>query len=126
MEIRIPDDASYEYEVEVTKEYAARGIGLKVEVLSTPSLVLLMEIASHKAIEKYLPEGYTTVGGGICMKHLKPTPVGDKVRVLSKLTRRDGKKLDFEVVAYDSSGKIGEGEHRRYIVKVEYFESKIH
>ena len=125
MDIQIPQSSSYEYEVEVTEEYAARGIGLSVQVLSTPSLVLFMEIASHKAIEKYLPEGYTTVGGGICMKHLKPTPVGDRVKVISTLIRKEGEKLDFRVVAYDSSGKIGEGEHRRYVVSIKDFESRI-
>ena len=125
MDIQIPQKSSYEYEVEVTEKYAAKGIGLSVEVLSTPSLVLFMEIASHKAVEKYLPEGYTTVGGGICMKHLKPTPVGDRVKVISTLIYSEGKKLDFKVVAYDSSGKIGEGEHRRYVVNTKNFESKI-
>ncbi len=118
----IPSNLKYEYEIMVTEEYVARGIGLDVQVFSTPSLVLCMETAAYKAVEKYIPEGFTTVGTGICIRHIKATPIGDKVRCVATLVKREGNKLEFEVEAYDSEGKIGEGRHWRYIIDIEKFQ----
>ncbi len=109
----------------VTEDMVARGIGLDVKVLSTPSLILAMEITCHEAIEKDLKDGETTVGTGICMRHLKPTKLGEEFLVRAYLVERDGRKLKFHVEAYDSEGKIGEGEHYRFIVDKEQFAAKI-
>ncbi len=123
--MEIPENAEYEYEIEVTEELTARQIGLNVLVFSTPSLVQTLEIAALRCVAPYLPETHTTVGTGICIKHLKATPIGDKVRARAKLIKRDGPKLEFEVVAWDSQGKIGEGKHYRYIINKQEFESRI-
>ena len=37
----------------------------------------------------------------------------------SELKEVDGRRLVFHVEAFDESGKIGEGEHERFIVKNE-------
>jgi len=123
--MEIPEDASYEYVVTVGEEHAASGLGLHIKVLSTPSLILFMEIASHRAVEKYLDRGYTTVGIGICMRHIKATKIGSKVKVISRLIKKDGRKLEFSVEAYDEYGKIGEGKHNRYVVNAEEFRERI-
>jgi len=123
--MKIPENLEYEHHVKVTEEYVAKGIGLDVKIFSTPSLVLCMEIAAYKAMEKYIPEDYTTVGTGICIKHLKATPIGDTVRCRARLIKQDGKKLEFEVSAFDSQGKVGEGKHYRYIVNKKEFEERI-
>ena len=121
----IPENVEYIYEMKVTDEYVARGIGLDIEVFSTPSLVLCMETAAYLAVAPYLNKGHTTVGTGICIKHLKATPKGDTVRCTAKLVKREGNLMEFEVVAHDSSGKVGEGKHWRYMVHKEKFTKKI-
>jgi len=40
------------------------------------------------------------------------------------LIAADGRKLTFRLVAHDEVGKIGEGEHQRYIVEVARFMEK--
>jgi len=123
--MEIPDNVEYEYEVEVTEELTAKQIGLNVLVFSTPCLVQAMEIAALRCVEPYLPDTETTVGTGVCIRHLKATPLGDRVRIKARLIKRDGPKLEFEVSAWDSTGKVGEGKHYRYIVEKKRFEDKI-
>ncbi len=98
---------------------------LKVKVLSTPSLVSLMEISCHRSIEKYLGEGETTVGTYICIHHRAPTPVGENVRINTKLVKVEGRKLVFKVAAYWRGKLIGSGEHHRFIINEESFAKKI-
>lgn len=96
------------------------GSGL-VPVFGTPSLVGLMEAAAVKALEGYLPEGQTTVGGRIDVRHLAATPVGMQVRARAELTSVDGKKLIFQIEAWDEVEKIGEALHERFVIDTEKF-----
>ncbi len=123
--MEIPENVEYTHKVKVTDEYVAKGIGLDIHVFSTPSLVLCMETAAYRAVEPYMDEMHTTVGTGICIKHLKATPKGDTVTCRAKLIKKDGNLLEFEVIAHDSSGKVGEGKHWRYVVDKEKFARKV-
>jgi len=96
------------------------GSGL-VPVFGTPSLVGLMEAAAVKALDGHLPEGQTTVGGHIDVRHLAATPVGMQVRARAELTSIDGKKLTFHIEAWDETEKIGEALHERFVIDTEKF-----
>ena len=96
------------------------GSGL-VPVFGTPSLVGLMEAAAVKALEGHLPESQTTVGGRIDVRHLAATPVGMQVRARAELTSIDGKKLTFQIEAFDELEKIGEALHERFMINTEKF-----
>lgn len=96
------------------------GSGL-VPVFGTPSLVGLMEAAAVKALEGHLPGGQTTVGGRIDVRHLAATPVGMQVRARAELTSVDGKKLTFQIEAWDEVEKIGEALHERFVIDTEKF-----
>ena len=96
------------------------GSGL-VPVFGTPSLVGLMEAAAVKALDGHLPEGQTTVGGHIDVRHLAATPVGMQVRARAELTSIDGKKLTFQIEAWDEAEKIGEALHERFVIDTEKF-----
>ncbi len=96
------------------------GSGL-VPVFGTPSLVGLMEAAAVKALDGHLPEGQTTVGGHIDIRHLAATPVGMQVRARAELTSIDGKKLTFQIEAWDETEKIGEALHERFVINTEKF-----
>jgi fluoroacetyl-CoA thioesterase len=100
------------------------GSGL-VPVYSTPALVGLMEAAAVKALEGQLEAGKTTVGGHIDVHHLAATPVGMTVRARAELTAVDGRKLTFQVVAWDEAEKIGEALHERFLVDTEKFVAKV-
>ena len=109
--------------VEVKDLATVLGSG-SVNVFSTPSMIALMEHTSMRLVQPYLPEGDTTVGIEVSVKHLRATPQGMKVSCRSKLVDVDGKKLSFEVRASDENGPIGEGTHVRYIVNLDRFVRK--
>lgn len=96
------------------------GSGL-VPVFSTPALVGIMEAAAVKALEGHLPEGQTTVGGHIDVRHLAATPVGMQVRAQAELKSIDGRKLTFQIEAWDEIEKIGEALHERFVIDKEKF-----
>ncbi len=87
-----------------------------LEVLSTPSMIALMELAASRAVESFLPPGQTTVGTRLDVRHLAATPAGAEIRAHAELLEVDGRKLTFRVEAFDSQEKIGEGTHERAIV----------
>ena len=87
-------------------------------VLSTPSMIGLMERAGIQAVQAHLPAGHTTVGFEVNIRHVAPTPKGKKVTARAELTAIDGRKLTFKVETHDEDKKVGEGTHRRAIVKV--------
>jgi fluoroacetyl-CoA thioesterase len=87
-------------------------------VLSTPSMIALMERAGIQAVQPYLGEGQTTVGFEVNVKHFAATPKGKKVTVRAELLDVDGRKLQFKVEAHDEDQKVGEGTHRRAIIQI--------
>lgn len=95
-----------------------------VNVFATPAMVGLMEKAAIDAVDRFLPEGYASVGTSLKIRHMAATPIGVNVIAEAKLVEMDGPKLKFNVEAFDNSGKIGEGTHSRYIVKLADFMRK--
>jgi len=95
------------------------------EVLSTHRVVLLMELAARNAIKDRLPEGKMTVGTFIRIQHFAATPLGSKVRAEACLKEIVGRKLVFDVAAYDEFEKIAEGENGHLIVSIDKFLGRI-
>jgi fluoroacetyl-CoA thioesterase len=88
-------------------------------VLSTPSMISLMERAGIQAVQPVLPADCTTVGFEVHIKHFAPTPKGKRVTVRAELLEVDGRKLRFKVEAHDEDKKVGEGTHRRAVVQIQ-------
>lgn len=95
-----------------------------IAVYATPAMVGLMEGACLDAIEHLMPEGMSTVGISIDIRHSAATPVGMKVRAVAELVEIAGKRLVFRIEAFDEKEKIGEGIHQRYVVDVAKFLQK--
>jgi fluoroacetyl-CoA thioesterase len=113
-------------EIIVDKNDTASSYGSgNLDVYATPAMTALMENAAMNCVKQDIPDGFTTVGIEINVRHLKATPIGVKVRAEAILDKAEGKKLTFKVAAYDDIGKIGEGIHIRYIVNSEEFIKKI-
>lgn len=116
-----------EYRVEITVEpsHTARGVGSgELEVLATPKMCALMEEAAYKCIAPYLDDGASSVGTSLNVNHVSATPVGMKVVAVAVVTGAEGRKISFELKAYDEAGLIGEGNHERFIVYSEKFTQK--
>lgn len=113
-------------ELTVTESVTARVVGSgDLPVLATPIMMALMENAAMLAVSDELPEGCTTVGGYIQSTHLKPSKIGDEVRVIAEVVNVEGKKIEFKVAAYSGDTLLGEGSHIRYIVEREKFISRL-
>ncbi len=126
MEINIPTGIKNHKEIIVSGNHSALAFnsGL-VDVLATPSMIALMENTAMESVNSYLPEGFTTVGTEVNIKHLKATPIGAKISCDSRLSEVNGRKLVFELHTWDESGMIGIGTHTRFIVEIEKFMMKL-
>lgn len=114
-----------EVSTEVEREDTAYEVGSgSLLVYATPCMVALMEGAACEAIADALPEDATSVGISLDISHLAATPVGLTVRATAEVTEVDGKIITYRVEAFDETGKIGEGTHKRAIVSIQRFLDK--
>ena len=112
-------------EAMVTKENTAAAVGSGcLLVYGTPYMIGLMEMAACNCVKEYMEEGQSTVGTLLNVAHTAATPVGMEVRAEAKLVAVEGRKLSFEVTAYDEKGEIGKGTHERFIIFEEKFLAK--
>jgi predicted thioesterase len=88
-------------------------------------MIALMEAAAVDAVQKYLPEGWTTVGTHVDVEHLRASPLGEVVTAEATFVGREGRVLNFAVTAADSSGVIGQGNHKRFVVDLQAFMEKL-
>ena len=93
-------------------------------VFATPWMCALMERASWTAVAPGLEPGESTVGTKLTITHSSATPLGLKVWAESEVTLVDGKRMEFQVTAYDEAGLIGAGTHERFLVNDERFLGK--
>jgi predicted thioesterase len=110
----------------VEEQYRATHIGSgKIPVLATPAMIGFMEWAATELVQPYLPDGFTTVGTPVDVRHLAATPVGMKVTFQAELIQVEGRTLTFRVTAEDEKEKVGEGTHQRAIIDVARFQSRV-
>jgi fluoroacetyl-CoA thioesterase len=124
MEIKTGSSARIEKKVE-TADTASKVSSGAAEVFSTPAMVALMENAAFIAVQPFLEEGQSTVGARIDVKHIAATPVGMNVWAEAVLTGADGRRLEFDINAFDEREKIGEAKHTRYIIDEKRFMQKV-
>ncbi len=110
-------------EWEVTEKYTTtRG---EFKVFSTPSMVLLAEMAANQLAAPHLKPGQGQVGLSVNIRHLAPTPIGKKVRAEATLTAGDRRKLTFDVKVYDDVEQVGEVTHERFVIDVEKYTDRL-
>ncbi len=126
MEFDLPIDTTHIKKFTVEEKHIADMLGSgKVAVLSTPSMILMMEQTAMIHAQEYLPDGWITVGTKVCISHLRASKQGVIVSVNTKLTSFGNKHLIFNVEAFEGEHKIGEGTHERHIVNKEKFMARL-
>ena len=102
----------------VTESMVTRHAGGAAGIMTTPSMILLMEETAQEVTRPHLPADHTTVGFEISVRHLAPAPLGAEITLGAELLAVDGKKLLFAVSAHHGERRIGEGTLRRTIVRL--------
>ncbi len=96
-------------ELVVTEADTALALGTgEVEVLATPRVVQLCEMAALAAVGP-LQAGETTVGLRVEITHLAPISVGTRVLANATLERCEGRRLVFSTSVTDRRGLVAAG-----------------
>lgn len=101
----------------VVEEHTAVHVGSgSLRVLATPWMIAYMERTARSLLGEYLPEGYSSVGVRVDVRHLAPTPVGSQVTARAEVLSVDGSRVYLRLEARDQVETIGEGEHQRVVI----------
>ncbi|HZC49603.1 MAG TPA: thioesterase family protein [Nitrososphaeraceae archaeon] len=95
-------------------------------VFSTPAMISEMEETCRLLLkEQFIPNAeWDSVGTVVNIKHLAATPIGTEVLLKSKVISVNGRRVMFDVEAFDKIEKIGQGQHERFIINVPKFKDK--
>jgi len=91
-------------------------MGPDAMVYATPSMVSDVEYACYDAILPHLDPGESSVGTQVSIDHLRPAPLGARVRVDVRVERVDNRRVTFEFSVHDAVEEIGRGRHTRFVV----------
>ncbi|HEY43845.1 MAG TPA: thioesterase family protein [Anaerolineae bacterium] len=111
---------------EVTPELTAPHIGSgSLSVYATPAMAALVEHTCASMISKLLPEGHTSVGVEIHVRHLAPTPVNGVVRIRAEIVAVEKQQISFTAKIFDELELVGEADHRRAVIDVDRFLKRV-
>ncbi|MGH7907114.1 MAG: thioesterase family protein [Candidatus Binataceae bacterium] len=123
---QIPARATGHYSLTIEAEHLANSANPALpKVLATPMMILMMEQSAMDALVRFMEPDETSVGAAIDVEHLAATPVGHIVRADATITKVDGRRIQFEVRAFDEQEQIGRGVHWRVVVSMTKFNERL-
>jgi fluoroacetyl-CoA thioesterase len=111
----IEHQVSYDVTADMTPAHLPRA------VLSTPSMIQLIEQTCLAAVQEHLDDGETTVGTHVCVSHTGPAAVGETVTVSCRLTGVERRRLTFDVEVQAPTQQISTGTHERAVIDLNRF-----
>jgi predicted thioesterase len=92
---------------------------LPMPVLSTPGMIMMMEVAASTLVQPELPPGHATVGFEVCVKHVGGALEGAECVAFARLREViEERKLRFDVEVREGGRTIGVGTHERRVIPV--------
>ena len=88
-------------------------------VLSTPSMIGLLEQTCLATAAEHLDDGETTVGTHVCVSHQAAVLAHEEVIIRCRLARVERRRLTFEVEVDGPRGRVSEGTHERAVVPLD-------
>lgn len=90
---------------------------LPTKVLSTPSMIGLIEQTCLTTAQEHLEEGETTVGIHVCVSHSASVSAGETIDITCEVTEIDRRRLVFETKVTSGDRVVSEGTHQRFVVR---------
>lgn len=94
---------------------------LPAPVLSTPSMIQLIEATCLTTVQPHLDEGQTTVGTHVCVSHDAGAFVGETITVECRLAEIDRRRLTFETTVTCGDRTLSTGTHQRAVIDLSRF-----
>ncbi|MCC6712362.1 MAG: hypothetical protein IT344_03280 [Candidatus Dadabacteria bacterium] len=92
------------------------------QVLSSPSLVTLMQTTCADLMAPFLDSSEMVVSVRIEMNHFASAPIGSTILVRAEILRIEGDKVYFRIDAHDEFERVAAGFNDMYIINEERFE----
>lgn len=124
MQIETGQKLSQEFSVEEQHTAFHLGSGT-VQVLATPMMIAFIENTALKLLDQSLPDGYTSVGTRVDVRHLAPSPLGSEVRVEVLVSQVEDLKVTLQVQVWDGQRLVGDGTHERFVIEVARFLDRV-
>jgi fluoroacetyl-CoA thioesterase len=122
---QVPVGAKGTYEFTVKREHLADTMEPSLPpVLATAMMSLAMELAAIDALKPYLEPGEMSVGVVVNVTHTGATPEGWKVRAEAEVTNSEGRRVGFDLRAYDEKEQVGNGTHSRSVLERAKFDQR--
>ena len=88
-------------------------------VLSTPTMIGLIEGTCLLATKPHLDDDETTVGTHVCVSHQAAALEGEEITIRCRLTTVARRRLTFAVEVDTPTARISEGTHERAVVSLD-------
>ena len=88
-------------------------------VLSTPTMIQLIEMTCLHAAQEHLEGGETTVGTHVCVSHESAVLEGEEFEIVGRLAEVNRRRLTFEVEVTGPHGVVSRGTHERAVVSLD-------
>jgi fluoroacetyl-CoA thioesterase len=122
---QVPVGAKGKYEFTVKPEHLANTMEASLPpVLATAMMSLAMELAAMDALKAYLEQGEMSVGVVVNVTHTGATPEGWKVRAEAEVTKAEGRRIEYDLRAYDEKEQVGNGTHSRTVLERAKFDRR--
>lgn len=113
IKIGIKKNKDYVVELEHTTSHVGSGT---IHVLATPVMVAFMEITSNQLLQDLLPEGFSSVGTSVNIRHLAPTNQGRTVTVSAEVLSVEDDAIELKVSVQEGDKLVGDGFHGRHVI----------
>jgi fluoroacetyl-CoA thioesterase len=87
-------------------------------VLSTPTMIGLMEGLCLSTVQGHLDEGETTVGTHVCVSHQSAVGEDESFVIRFRLSSIERRRLTFEVEVDGPNGAVSRGTQERAVVRL--------
>jgi predicted thioesterase len=107
--------------ITTTPDMGVSHLGEGPGVLSTPSMIGLMEKTALESIVPHLDDNEQSVGTMVHVWHRAAVKIGEPVQCRARLIEQDRRKLLFEVEVTAGDLKVGDGTHERFVIDMDKF-----